>query len=218
VLVDADVTVGEVVSPIDVSAPTANVEVYQGVVADCTGVANYQLDVPIGAGEDVTVVAYWSVNDGPTLGSYVNDESCVDAGSARVSAFQAADYGGASITDVYYQPQMTPPWMLLFDDLANGTFRSADVVAGDYDAAFFDSTANPDVDPSLGELNPINLPEGTSAVMFLAGGNDGESGAFAIYSQVPVCTPSTTPSTAATSSSTPAAATGAAAVTPAFTG
>ena len=210
VVIDSDVVVGEVIS-IDVDAGTRNVEVFQGAVADCAAAPFQQLDTPVGAAEDVTVVGFWGETQGLT--SFVNATACVQPGEARFSAFQAGDVSLANTTDVATGPAMTANLATLFTDLGSAEIATADITAEALDVLFVVPGADPNVGPYYGEVAGLDVTAGQAVVVFLAGGNDGESGAFSISTTLPECPPSTT-TTAAPTTTTAAAAV----VTPAFTG
>jgi hypothetical protein len=193
-LVDGNFQVGEqIVADLPAGTYTADIYVGADVFAgpDCaedemmpSAAPEPALSGPItlAAGDAVTVVAAWNA-EGPGLLEFDTDTSCVDEGTANVTAIHAATAG---TVDVWAGPaggDLAP----LVPEFAEGEVAGpVNIPAGAYDIAVFPAGADPSGTPAIA-VDGLEVEAGTSVTIYAIGGNDGDLGAFALVDDAPIC-------------------------------
>lgn len=197
-LVDGDFQVGEEIVT-DLPAGTYQAAIYAGANVfpgpDCSDEAIPSATpapaitgpINLEPGDATTVVATWNGN-GPGVLTFPTDTSCVEAGTANVTAIHAATAG---TVDVWAGPaggELSP----LVPDFAEGDVAGpVNVTAGAYDIAVFPAGADPSGTPAIA-VDGLEIEAGTSVKIYAIGGNDGDLGAFALFDEAPICEPTDT--------------------------
>jgi hypothetical protein len=174
------------------------ITVFESDTADCSGVPDQTYTIPLAAGDQLGLVIGWG-----SMYTFAYDDACVDAGTARVLTASGLDIG----SDVYLESESEGTMTPLALDLFAGTAPTANVTAGTYDVVVVSQGGDP-WGPRLATIPGVSLSEGTSTQIFLAGGNDGETGGFTFQQGPEVCTdaeppPSSTSTSTSTSTTTP---------------
>lgn len=167
VYVNGDLTLeafqfGDVAGPLSLPEGSYDIEIY------ATG-ADPSVDTPaltgsadLPAGAVATIAAYLQEGGAPTLGVFVENNSALDAGNARVTARHLADFGAV---DVLANDGA------VFEGVTNGQGGDADVPADTYNikitAAGDASTVAFDAD--------VALAEGTNTIAYAIGSVEGGS-------------------------------------------
>ncbi len=206
--VGQNLSVGDIVGPAAVTPGTYTYEIFFAADEDCTGTPSFAADFTFAAGNDVTVMLAWTAaDDDVAIEVLDNDNSCVDPGTGRVTLRHGAwtsDGGPADLvsgTDTLIAG--VPP---------HGQ-GSAELAAGDYP----DTRAVED-GSLVAALGTMTVNEGEQLVIYLAGGNDGDSGAFTDRIPVEVCLQPTTTTTTTIPATTTTAAASPQPLTPTITG
>lgn len=198
-LVDGDFQVGERIVT-DLPAGTYQADIYVGAgvfdgpdcaasVASTNAPPEPAISGPITleAGDATTVVAAWN-STGPGVLVFPTDTSCVEEGTANVTAIHAATAG---TVDVWAGPaggELSP----LVPDFAEGDVAGpVNVPGGAYDIAVFPAGADPSGNPAIA-VDGLDIAAGTSVSIYAIGGNDGALGAFALVDEAPICEPTDT--------------------------
>lgn len=117
-------------------------------------------DLPAGA--VATIAAYLEEGGAPTLGVFVEDNSAIDAGNARVTARHLADFGAV---DVLANDNAA------FEGVTNGQGGDVDVPADTYNIKI---TAAGDPDTVAFDAD-VPLAEGTNTIAYAVGSVEGGS-------------------------------------------
>ena len=89
---------GEIEGPFTIPEGTYNVKVFvANTLEPCTGDAVIDADVPVAAGENVSIVAHLTDGGAPTASKFVNDVSAPAEGNARLIAHHVAN---APVVDI----------------------------------------------------------------------------------------------------------------------
>jgi MYXO-CTERM domain-containing protein len=146
--------VGDVVGPLSVSPGSHQVE-----FADASGGLHLvsRVDVASGSSSDIVVHLPAAPHGAPMVNSYSTPRKPIAPGKARVLIAHTATVAPA---DVRVDGQV------VFRDIANGEYATADVAAGDHSVALL--PAGLDTDPILGPLD-VNLPAGTVTMVYAVG-------------------------------------------------
>jgi hypothetical protein len=137
---------GDVAGPLDLPAGSYDVEIYGAGADPATTDPALAGSAELAAGAAVTIAAYLQEGGAATLGVFVENNSTVDAGNARVTARHLADFGGVDIL---------ADGGAVFSGVSNGQGGDADVPAGTYNiqitAAGDPGTVAFDADVALAE-------------------------------------------------------------------
>jgi len=146
--------VGAVVGPLSVSPGSHQVE-----FTDPSGGLHLvsSVDVTSGSSSDIVVHLPAAPHGAPMVNAYRTPRKPIAPGKARVLIAHTATVAPA---DVRVDGQV------VFRDIANGEFATADVAAGDHSVALL--PAGLDTDPILGPLD-VNLPAGTVTMVYAVG-------------------------------------------------
>jgi Domain of unknown function (DUF4397) len=200
-----DLERGDITAPESVTPGTYPVEVIFGSGQTCGIDPDFSTDVDLAAGDDVTLLIFWNTQVGVSV--LPNDTSCVEPGTGRLTVRHGA---AADAVDVESDGDV------LLSGVEPGDQGSVDLDAGDYpDALVVDDLG------TVADLGTLTIEEGQNVIVYLAGGNDGDTGAFLDVVDLEVCEQPTTTTTSTTAPpATPVAASPAAvtAATPQFTG
>jgi hypothetical protein len=167
VYVNGDLTLedfefGTVAGPLTLPAGTYDLEIYPADAdpSSTDPALSGSTDLPGGA--YATIAAYLEEGGSPTLGVFVENNSAVDAGNARITARHLADFGAVDIL-----ANDGAVW----EDVTNGVGADTDVPTDTYNikitAAGDPSTVAFDAD--------LNLAEGTNTIAYAIGSVSGGS-------------------------------------------
>lgn len=196
--------VGDIVGPSAVSPGTYTVGINEGASQGCASY-DYSEDITLNAGDDVTILLGWPIGGREDISVLPNDTSCVEPGTGRVTLRNGASTQGPV--------DLISDTTTLIANVAEMGQGSADLAAGDYPNTIAD-----DGFLTIADLGTMTVNEGEHLVIYLAGGNDGPSGAFTDTLDLDVCTQPTTTTTSTTIPTTTTTVARAVAATPAFTG
>jgi Domain of unknown function (DUF4397) len=147
---------GDVAGPLALPAGTYDVEVYAAGSDPEAGDPALSGSTDLPAGAVATIAAYLEEGGTPTLGVFVENNSAIEAGNARISAYHLADFGAV---DVLVNDD--PVW----EGVTNGNGANADVPADTYNvkitAAGDPATVAFDAD--------VDLTEGTNTIAYAIG-------------------------------------------------
>jgi hypothetical protein len=191
--------VGDIVGPDAVPAGTYDVEYYSGFDQACGGTPDFADTVTLAAGDDVTLLIYWN-ETGRGVSVLDNDTSCVEPGTGRMTLRHGADVGTVDLVS---------DGETLIEGVDPTDQGAADLDAGEY--TFIEVVEGANI---VAQPPDQTLEEGQNIIFYIAGGNDGDTGAFIDVVDLEVCTQPTTTVTAPPVA--PAAQ--AARLMPAFTG
>lgn len=146
--------VGDVVGPLSVTPGSHQVE-----FTDASGGLHLvsSVDVASGSSSDIVVHLPAAPHGAPLVNSYSTPRKPIAPGKARVLIAHTATVAPA---DVRVDGQV------VFRDIANGEYATADVAAGDHSVALL--PAGLDTDPILGPLD-VTLPAGTVTMVYAVG-------------------------------------------------
>jgi hypothetical protein len=146
--------VGDVVGPLNVTPGSHQVE-----FTDASGGLHLvsSVDVASGSSSDIVVHLPAAPHGAPLVNSYSTPRKPIAPGKARVLIAHTATVAPA---DVRVDGQV------VFRDIANGEYATADVAAGDHSVALL--PAGLDTDPILGPLD-VTLPAGTVTMVYAVG-------------------------------------------------
>jgi Domain of unknown function (DUF4397) len=114
---------GDVAGPLDLPAGTYEIEIYGAGSDPAAGDPALAGSADLPAGAAATIAAYLQEGGSPTLGVFVEDNSSIAAGNARVTARHLADFGAV---DVLANDSA------VFSGVTNGQGGDADVPADTY--------------------------------------------------------------------------------------
>lgn len=157
-----DFNFGDVAGPLALPAGSYDLEIY-GADEDPEATdptLSGSTDLPAGA--VATIAAYLQEGGAPTLGVFVEDNSEIAAGEARVTARHLADFGAV---DVLANDAA------VFEGVTNGAGGSADVPADTYNIKI---TAAGDADTVAFDAD-VPLAEGTNTIAYAIGSVEGGS-------------------------------------------
>lgn len=157
-----DFNFGDVAGPLALPAGSYDLEIY-GADEDPEATEptlSGSTDLPAGA--VATIAAYLEEGGSPTLGVFVEDNSEIAAGEARVTARHLADFGAV---DVLANDGA------VFEGVTNGAGGSADVPADTYNIKI---TAAGDADTVAFDAD-VPLAEGTNTIAYAIGSVEGGS-------------------------------------------
>ncbi|MFP3915344.1 MAG: DUF4397 domain-containing protein [Actinomycetota bacterium] len=167
VYVNGDLTLegfqfGEVAGPLDLPEGTYDVEIYAAGADPSADDPALSGSAELPAGAAATIAAYLQEGGDPTLGVFVEDNSQMAAGDARVTARHLADFGPVDVL---------ADGSAVFSGVANGEGGDADVPAGTYGIQI---TAAGDPDTVAFDAD-VDLAEGTNTLAYAIGSVSGGS-------------------------------------------
>jgi len=167
VYVNGDLTLedfefGTVAGPLTLPAGTYDLEIYPADAdpSSTDPALSGSTDLPGGA--YATIAAYLQEGGAPTLGVFVENNSAIDAGNARITARHLADFGAVDIL-----ANDGAVW----EGVTNGVGADTDVPADTYNIKI---TAAGDADTVAFDAD-LNLVEGTNTVAYAIGSVAGGS-------------------------------------------
>ncbi len=111
-------TFPNIAGPFTIPAGTYNIKIsLANTLEPCGNDAVVEADVPLEAGESVTIAAHLSADGMPTAGKFVNNFSAPDAGNARLIAHHLA---AAPAVDVLARLGFPPSTIVFVPGAANG--------------------------------------------------------------------------------------------------
>ena len=157
-----DFAYGDVAGPLALPAGSYELQVFAADADPAADAPALEGSADLPAGAVATIAAYLQEGGAPTLGVFVEDNSAIDAGNARVTARHLADFGPV---DVLANDSA------LFEGVTNGQGADADVPADTYNvkitAAGDPATVAFDAD--------VALAEGTNTIAYAIGSVSGGS-------------------------------------------
>lgn len=157
-----DFEFGDVAGPLALPAGSYDLEIYGADEDPDATDPTLAGSTDLPAGAVATIAAYLEEGGSPTLGVFVEDNSEIAAGEARVTARHLADF---SAVDVLANDSA------VFEGVTNGAGGSADVPADTYNIKI---TAAGDADTVAFDAD-VPLAEGTNTIAYAIGSVSGES-------------------------------------------
>jgi hypothetical protein len=147
---------GDVAGPLALPEGSYDLEVYAAGSDPAAGDPALSGSTDLPAGAVATIAAYLQEGGAPTLGVFVENNSAIDAGNARISAYHLADFGAVDVL-----ANDAAVW----EGVTNGTGANTDVPADTYNikitAAGDPATVAFDAD--------VALAEGTNTIAYAVG-------------------------------------------------
>lgn len=153
---------GDVFGPLDLPAGDYQIEIYPTGADPETDDPALSGSAALPAGAAATIAAYLQAGGAPTLGVFVEDNSGIAAGNARVTARHLADFGAVDIL---------ANDSAVFSGVANGQGGDADVPAATYNIKI---TAAGDPETVAFDAD-VALAAGTNTIAYAIGSVQGES-------------------------------------------
>ena len=155
-----DFAYGDVAGPLPLPAGSYDLEVFAADADPATDTPALSDTTDLPAGAVASIAAYLQEGGTPTLGVFVEDNSAIDAGNARVTARHLADFGAV---DVLANGDA------VFAGVTNGQGGDADVRADTYNIQI---TAAGDAGTVAFDAD-VPLAEGTNTIAYAIGSVEG---------------------------------------------
>jgi hypothetical protein len=215
----ASLSTTETSGPTTVEAGDHEVEVHDGLNADCAEKPDFTRNVTIPEGAGATLALWWPFDSSGDVTVFAEDLSCVPAGSGRVTYRNIASYNGSDGLDL----SATAPGgsgLTLVSDVEQGNQGASTVPTGTYTGA---TTSVNGTDEPVADISPSALPisETTQQVVYTYGGVDGAIGGYTAQLPSTSCEApptSATPTTSIAPSAAVAPAAKPVAASPTYTG
>lgn len=167
VYVNGDLTLegfqfGQVAGPLTLPEGTYDIEIYGAGSDPAAGDPALSGSADLPAGAAATIAAYLQEGGTPTLGVFVENNSAIEAGNARISAYHLADFGAVDIL-----ANDSAVW----EGVTNGVGANTDVPADTYNIKI---TAAGDAMTVAFDAD-VALAEGTNTIAYAVGSVEGGS-------------------------------------------
>jgi len=153
---------GDVAGPLTLAAGSYDVAIYAAGADPSTDSPALEGSADLPAGAVATIAAYLQEGGAPTLGVFVENNSSIDAGNARISAYHLADFGAVDIL-----ANDAAVW----SGVTNGQGANTDVVADTYNIKI---TAAGDAATVAFDAD-VPLAEGSNTIAYAVGSVSGGS-------------------------------------------
>ncbi|MGB7861538.1 MAG: DUF4397 domain-containing protein [Acidimicrobiia bacterium] len=153
---------GDVAGPLALPAGTYDIEIYATGSDPSAGDPALAGSTDLPAGAVATIAAYLEEGGSPTLGVFVENNSPIEAGNARITARHLADFGAV---DILANDNV------LFANVTNGNGDDADVPADTYNVKI---TAAGDPETVAFDAD-VPLAEGVDTIAYAVGSVSGGS-------------------------------------------
>lgn len=215
----ASLSTTETSGPTTVESGDHEVEVHDGLNADCAEKPDFTRNVTIPEGAGATLALWWPGDSNGDITVFSEDMSCVPAGSGRVTYRNLATYGSSDGFDL----SATSPGgsdLTLVSNVQQGNQGATTAPTGTYTGA--NATVNGSGD-FVTNISPSALPisETTQQVVYTYGGGDGAIGGYTAQLPSTSCEApptSAAPTTSVAPSAVAAPAAKPVAATPTYTG
>lgn len=151
-----DFNYGDVAGPLALPAGSYDLEVYAADADPDSEDPALSGSTDLPAGAVATIAAYLEEGGSPTLGVFVENNSAIDAGNARITARHLADFGAVDIL---------ADGSAVFEGVTNGAGGDADVPAATYNIQI---TAAGDPDTVAFDAD-VALAEGVNTIAYAVG-------------------------------------------------